>query len=197
MLRTLLYLLALLIPLLSQAESSLIEQVNHSLNSLSTLEADFVQNTNGKDIKQGSIAISKPYHFKIQYHDKDELMVLGHKGSIVVYNKRLREVSQVPNKSNIATIIAKNDIDITKEVNVSQLDEKNNEVKLYFTLTEMEGMRFALVFKRQMNKLFLHKIITIDQLANTTTMRLENAKYNVFIAKKTFEFRNPNFFKNQ
>jgi outer membrane lipoprotein-sorting protein len=197
MLRILLYLLAFLMPFLSQAEANLVEQINHCLNSLSTLEADFVQNTNGREIKHGTILLAKPHHFKIQYHDKEELMILGRKGSIVLYNKRLQEVSYIPSKKNITTIIAKEHIDIAKEVNISQLYESDKEVKLYFTLADLEGMKFAFVFKRQLNKLFLHKIITIDQLANTITMQLENARYNIFIAKKAFEFYNPKFFKKE
>ena len=103
----------LMLPLSAQAsQEEALRQIETYLNSIKTLEADFVQTSSNGGTAEGKLYIAKPNKIRMEYDDPTSVLIVGD-GNYIVYNdKELDQVTHIDYDDIPASLILANDIKI-------------------------------------------------------------------------------------
>ena len=74
-------------PCSAAGQAEALRQVETYLNSIKTLEADFVQTSSNGGTAEGKIYIAKPNKIRMEYADPTSVLIVGD-GNYIVYNDK-------------------------------------------------------------------------------------------------------------
>lgn len=103
----------LMLPISAKAsQEEALRQIETYLNSIKTLEADFVQTSSNGGTAEGKLYIAKPNKIRMEYDDPTSVLIVGD-GNYIVYNdKELDQVTHIDYDDIPASLILANDIKI-------------------------------------------------------------------------------------
>lgn len=103
----------LMLPISAQAsQEEALRQIETYLNSIKTLEADFVQTSSNGGTAEGKLYIAKPNKIRMEYDDPTSVLIVGD-GNYIVYNdKELDQVTHIDYDDIPASLILANDVKI-------------------------------------------------------------------------------------
>ena len=103
----------LMLPISAKAsQEEALRQIETYLNSIKTLEADFVQTSSNGGPAEGKLYIAKPNKIRMEYDDPTSVLIVGD-GNYIVYNdKELDQVTHIDYDDIPASLILANDIKI-------------------------------------------------------------------------------------
>ena len=103
----------LMLPISAKAsQEEALRQIETYLNSIKTLEADFVQTSSNGGTAEGKLYIAKPNKIRMEYDDPTSVLIVGD-GNYIVYNdKELDQVTHIDYDDIPASLILANDVKI-------------------------------------------------------------------------------------
>jgi|GEM_PF-7002913 len=177
------------------AVASDLPQLQNYLNSITTLEAEFKQESDGAP-RFGKLYISKPYNIKWDYTLPKKSLVLGSKNQFIYYDPRMDEVTYVPSSKVPGFFLADKNIEFGKNIDVlaHHKTEKIITIDLQDKVMKKSNIVVQLIFQRKPIQIMGLKVIDWSQQTEII-FTLNNLKVNSAMPEAVFAFKDPNFFK--
>lgn len=126
-----------------------LESVETHLNSIKTLEADFIQTNADGSSSSGKIWLKKPGKLRFEYEDPDSLLIVANLGFLVVIDKLSDSPAQrYLTKSTPLSFFLEELVSISKENFNFDIDKSENLVKITMpTFTNQRRSELIVIFK--------------------------------------------------
>lgn len=165
-----------------------INQVETYLNSLKSLEANFVQIASNGEKVEGKLYIEKPNKIRMEYNAPSNILIVGNGDYIVYYDKELDQVTNIDYEDVPAALILASEVDINgKDLSVTDFykDPGVTRVSLEYSKASELGP-FTLLFTNNPFALRQWKVVTPQ------AMEVSLSLYDVVVDSKLdgnlFEF---------
>lgn len=173
-----------------------IDLIENYFNSLTTFEANFVQNYK-HHVSHGVIKIKRPEKFYVDYLSGNtpvKLIVNG--GVFKYYDKKLDQESSLPvGKTAISIITQKHFSLASRDIDV--IDISNTEAAISITLqkpSRKDEGTFKVTFRKIGDGIELSEI-QIQDIHDSVTITISDIKHGAEIADSVFVMRNKNYKK--
>jgi len=165
-----------------------IRKIENYLNSIKSMEANFVQNASNGSIAEGKIWIEKPNKIRMEYDAPTNVLIVGN-GDFIVYNdKDLDQVSNIDYDDIPASVILGNNI---------KIDGRQMKITSFYkdagtTIATIEHSKsgigpITLTFGNSPFELKQWKIV--DPQSVEITVSLYGAKTDIPLAPQLFRFK--------
>ena len=115
---------------LSAKDLADLARVSAYLNTISTLQAGFVQVGPNGELDQGVVYAKKPGRMRFEYAAPSPYLIVSDGQTIAVANSKLRTVDRYPLLENPLSVILKDGIDIAKDANVVAVDHQSGTLRV-------------------------------------------------------------------
>ncbi|MBI1210325.1 MAG: hypothetical protein GC190_02585 [Alphaproteobacteria bacterium] len=181
---------------LSARDIADLKRVSDYLNSISSLQAGFVQVGPNGELDQGVVYAKKPGRMRFEYAPPSPYLIVSDGQTIAVSNSQLRTVDRYPLLENPLSIILKDGIDIAHDANVVAVDHQSGTLRV--TARQDSGP-----LKGQVTLIFsdpaieLRQWIITDAQGLQTMIALKNMKTQVQIDPSKFILQDQNKFRRR
>ena len=180
---------------LSAVQDRVLNQIENFLNSITTLEADFVQIDWNGTRSIGHFFLKRPYHMKMDYCDPPVHLIVAHGGKdnkLIHYDRELQEKDEFPLHSSPIAFFLEKKIDLRKELQknlqLQNIQEGDDRISVKFSTKNKEGA-ITLVFSKK--PFVLRKWEIQENHTKCTQILLFNWKYGEPIDDAVFEKFSP------
>jgi len=168
-------------------------QVNNFFENLKTLEADFIQVGPSGNVSNGKVYFDLPGKLRIDYQSPNNILITCKGFWIVIQNRDLKTTNNIPLKNSPFSILLENQIDLSnKTVNIEfKIDSGIVSLTIKSSNNKQAGELILEFSERPLN---LKKWIIKDIFGESTTVLIQNAKYNKQLSHLLFfpdEFPEP------
>jgi|FEC22Drversion2_1045045.scaffolds.fasta_scaffold00474_35 outer membrane lipoprotein-sorting protein len=169
----------------NEAQIAAIRQINAYLNSLSTLEGDFVQVAPDGHISQGRFYIERPGRLRFEYAPPVQMQVISDGRWVAVQDRKLKTTEKYPLMTTPLNVILSNDIDLMRDTRILAVYPESELVTISIEQTSGDAAgTLTLMFDPAAQELRRWTITDVQGL--DTTVALENVVYGVAIDPKMF-----------
>jgi outer membrane lipoprotein-sorting protein len=162
-----------------------IAAINTYINNIQTLVADFTQVAPDGSIGYGRFFLKRPGRFRWQYDPPIPLLIVGNGKTLIYHDLELDQVSHVPARDNLASILAKPQLDISKDVKLQKIERRAGTLRLTISdKTAPKDGSLTLVFTK--GPVALSQLEVVDATGNMTRLSLNNLTYGSEISDKLF-----------
>jgi len=196
-----LFALFFVIPSLAPAKTGPIDptrlaQIEAYLNSIDTVEADFVQHASTGQVARGKLFISRPGHMRVDYAPPSPILIIANGTFLIYFDQDLQQVSYLPLRSTPAAILLDENVRLNKgDLRVVSLTERDGLARVTVHRHENPGEgKIALIFSTAPVALLRWEVI--DAQGVVTTVSLEHPQFGVPVDEELFEFEDPQFFRD-
>ena len=165
-----------------------VKQVETYLNSLKSLEANFVQIASNGEKVEGKLYIEKPNKIRMEYNAPSNILIVGNGEYIVYYDKELDQVTNIDYEDVPAALILASEVDINgKDLSVTDFykDPGVTRVSLQYSKASDLGP-FTLLFTNNPFALRQWKVVTPQ--AMEVSLSLYDAVVDSKLDSNLFEF---------
>ena len=177
---------ALADPLADQDQAD-IARVEQYLNRLTTLRSRFIQVNSLGAFAEGELFLDRPGHMRFEYDPPHPIVMIARDGSLLYYNKELKQASFIPVGNTPLRFLAEDDISLSDNAVVTGI--VRGDATLSITLVD-KGPGYdgevTLVFADQ--PLVLRKWQILDPEGVTIQVGLINPEFGVSIDDELFEY---------
>ncbi len=173
------------------SQAGLLERVSKYLNSLSTIESDFVQLAPDGSLATGKFFLKRPGKMRWQYDPPIPVLMISNGKFLIYYDYELQQVSNIPLDDTLAGFLAQAKIDFDPDViKVLQAEAVNNVIRIRITLQDApeDG---ELTMELTDSPLQLRNLMLKDKEGKETNVSLSNAKYGHPLQESLFIFKDP------
>lgn len=171
--------------------NSEIQKLENYLNSIQTIESQFIQLSPNAAINEGEFFLKKPGKFRWDYKDLPILIVSNGK-SLIYYDKELEQKNYIPIENSIASLLTRKKIIFSNDIKIVDFNKTKDSTSI--TLTENKKrdiQKITLIF--QNSPLALGKIRLVDNTGNEISISLFNVKLNHKISSELFQIKDNRF----
>jgi len=181
---------------LSAKDLADLARVSAYLNTISTLQAGFVQVGPNGELDQGVVYAKKPGRMRFEYAAPSPYLIVSDGQTIAVANSKLRTVDRYPLLENPLSVILKDGIDIAKDANVVAVDHQSGTLRV--TARQDSGPlrgQVTLIFSDP--AIELRQWIITDAQGLQTMIALKDMKTQVQIDPSKFLIQDVNKFQRK
>jgi outer membrane lipoprotein-sorting protein len=173
-----------------------LNRISAYLNSISSLQASFVQVGPNGELDQGMVYARKPGRLRFEYAPPSPYLIVSDGVTIAVANSKLRTVDRYPLVENPLNIILREGIDLAKDPRIVAVDRQSGTLRV--TAAEKSGPikgQVTLIFASPATE--LRQWIITDAQGLQTMIALKNAKTNVDLPASLFVLRDVDKFRRK
>ena len=149
------------------------DKVKKYLNSLQSLEANFVQVTSDGHIKKGKIYISIPGKLRISYEKPNDLLITSKGFWLVVQDRKLKQTNNYPLHKTPLNLFLNKKLNFNEDDFKLKFEKESGIVSVEFLNNEqLIGRSFKLIFTD--SPIQLKKWIITDEFDNQTSVLFQN-----------------------
>ncbi len=166
------------------------EKYENTLKNISTMQASFVQNINGKYDSSGIFLLKRPGKMLVDYNKGNVDAVIGINGKIVTYlNRESEQISHIPRDKTPAHFIL--DHQKFADLNIIKCEISNGEfsVEIHQEIQNGGTGVFKLFFNETSADIV--KISTINENKDEIALVFANSVINGEISDKKFVIQDP------
>lgn len=169
-------------------------QIGKFFENLVTLEANFIQVSPSGDISDGKIYLDLPGKLRIDYENPNNLLITSQGFWIVIQDRESKTTNNIPLDSTPFSLLLKNKFNL-----------KNEKFKIEYVISsgiitlkiksKKNDKQGGLVLEFSEKPFNLKKWIILDTFGESTTVLIQNAKYNEKLSHLLFfplDFPEPN-----
>ncbi|MBP3316690.1 MAG: outer membrane lipoprotein carrier protein LolA [Alphaproteobacteria bacterium] len=166
-------------------DSSLVEQAEKYLNSVTGLNGGFVQTSNGRS-ERGDFAMLRPGRVRLDY-DNMPIQLISDGDDLYFFDKSLDQITTVPLTSTPAGILVRKNIDLRNaDINVVETTDAKNTFSLKMNLKGQEGLgHMTVVFDK--NPVRLNSWSVVDATGAKTDVVFNNLKTKTNFGRDYFQ----------
>ena len=171
-------------------------KISAYLNSITSLQASFVQVGPNGELDQGMVYARKPGRLRFEYAPPSPYLIVSDGVTIAVSNSKLRTVDRYPLVENPLNIILRENIDLTTDPRISGIDRQAGTLRI--TATEKSGPlkgAVTLIFAYPATE--LRQWIITDAQGLQTMIALKNAKTEVAMPPELFILKDVDKFRRK
>ena len=172
-----------------------IKRAQQYFNNLRSIEANFTQTDSSNQTREGKFFLSRPNKLRLDYNTPQKEMIMLSEDMFIHFNEELSEVSYLSAGQFPISFLSRRDLDLKKDAKILNIIQNNSTLSLELELPTKEEYKPRLTLGFDKNPFNLKSIVVQEPDGKTVLLELVSAKYNTDIDNKTFEFKNPNFFK--
>jgi outer membrane lipoprotein-sorting protein len=171
-------------------------KISAYLNSITSLQASFVQVGPNGELDQGMVYARKPGRLRFEYAPPSPYLIVSDGVTIAVSNSKLRTVDRYPLVENPLNIILRENIDLATDPRISGIDRQAGTLRI--TATEKSGPlkgAVTLIFAYPATE--LRQWIITDAQGLQTMIALKNAKTEVAMPPELFILKDVDKFRRK
>lgn len=179
-------------PLKAQDVTDL-NKISSYLNTITSLQASFVQVGPNGELDQGTIYARKPGRLRFEYAPPSPYLIVSDGVTIAVANQKLRTVDRYPLLDNPLSLILREGVDLTKDSRITGVERQAGTLRV--TATEKSGPvkgQVTLIFAYPATE--LRQWIITDAQGLQTMIALKNMKTEVQLNPELFILRDVDRF---
>ena len=169
----------------ASVDKNLIKNAESYLNSITGLQGNFVQVSNGKK-QNGVFSMLRPGRIRLDYKDAP-IQLISDGRDLYFYDKSLDQITTVPLTSTPAGILVRKHIDLQNaDIVVSDTKSDKDTFTLTMNLRDQEGLGYmSVVFDK--NPVMLNSWTVVDATSNATNVHFNNMKTKTDFGKNYFQ----------
>ena len=145
--------------------------------NLQTLEANFIQVSPSGDVSNGKIYLDLPGKMRIDYENPNNLLITCQGFWIVIQDRDSKTTNNVPLKSSPFSIFLQNKFKLNYENFKTKYGVNSGVISLEIKSQEKDKLE-GIVLEFSENPFNLKKWIILDTFGESTTVLIQDAKYN-------------------
>ena len=164
-----------------------IARVEAYLDTLKSMQADFLQIDSAGGIAEGEVYMRKPGRMRFEYKPPAQILVVADGLWLVFHDKELKETTRLPLSATPVNVLLRENVKLSGDVTVTKVEHEANTLRLTVVDTENpdEG-NIVLIFSD--NPLQLRQWLVTDAQGNVTSISLGNMQKNIKLEGKLFTF---------
>jgi outer membrane lipoprotein-sorting protein len=173
-----------------------LNRISAYLNSISSLQASFVQVGPNGELDQGMVYARKPGRLRFEYAPPSPYLIVSDGVTIAVANSKLRTVDRYPLVENPLNIILREGVDLARDPRIISLDRQAGTLRV--TAAEKSGPlkgQVTLIFAWPATE--LRQWIITDTQGLQTMIALKNTKTGVDLPASLFVLRDVDKFRRK
>ena len=177
----------------SATDAGELARVEHYLNGLTTLKADFVQiNPDGGTVT-GELYYQRPDKMRLDYNPPSDILIVSDGWHITYYDRRLEQASHVFPSSTPLGFLLSDQIRLSGDVTVTEVDRSAGELHITLVKTD-EPNEGSIRLSFAEDPLALLRWTLVDAQGLATHVILERPQLGLALDRELFRFRNPQFY---
>ena len=179
-------------PALPDAAHEPIARVEAYLNGIDTLRSSFVQiNPDGAEVT-GELYYARPDKMRLEYDPPSRILIVANRWQVIYHDRRLKQVSHLLTGSTPLGFLLEEDVRLSGDVTVTDLEEAGGELRVTLVQTEEPDQgSITLVFAEQ--PMELRRWTVVDAQGLPTHVLLGGVETGVALDDELFVFHNPKF----
>jgi len=176
---------------LSETDKADIRRVEAYLNSISTMDADFLQMTSLGDFAEGRIYLSRPGRVRIDYDPPNPILIVANYGTIKYVDRQLDQISHFSLDDTPAGVLLDEKVRLLDEkftITAVEREAATLRIGLTRSADPLQGM-ITLVFDAKPLK--LRKWEVIDAQGLLTVVSLQGARFAIPLKDTLFRYDPP------
>ena len=166
-------------------DKKLVGSAEKYLNSITGLQGDFKQTSNGKT-EQGTFSMLRPGRVRLDYKNAPIQLISDGK-DLYFYDKSLDQITTVPLTSTPAGILVRKKIDLQNaDINVTETQSNKDNFSLKMHLRDQEGLGYMIVVFDK-NPVKLNSWSVVDATESKTDVSFSNLKNKIDFGKNYFQ----------
>jgi outer membrane lipoprotein-sorting protein len=181
---------------LSSKDLADLARVSAYLNSITSMQAGFVQVGPNGELDQGVLFAKKPGRLRFEYAPPSPYLIVSDGQTIAVANNQLRTVDRYPLLENPLSVILKDGIDLARDANVVAIDHQSGTLRI--TARQDSGplkVQVTLIFADP--AIELRQWIITDAQGLQTMIALKDMKTQVQIDPSKFMLQDVDRFRRK
>ncbi len=168
-----------------------LQDIQAYLNTIRTVEADFLQTSSNGEHATGRLYMSRPGKLRVEYTPPPAILVVADGTFLIYHDKALDQVSYVPLSASPAGILLDKRIDLDDPaLTITNVVDDGDTVRISVVRTESAGDGSLTLFVTK-SPWQLSEWEVTDAQGITTRVALANPVFGGSLNAKLFEFRNP------
>ncbi len=160
-------------------------RISAYLNSISTLEGEFVQIDPDGVLSEGQFYISRPGRIRFEYREPNPALVIADGFWVGVVDKRYDQVNRYPLNETPLNLILKDNINLATEGAVQRIERSDGQMRVVAQdPNRPDSGSITMVFAD--NPLELRQWIVDDAEGGATTVALSSTRANIPAAPENF-----------
>ena len=165
-----------------------LDQVSAYLNSIKSLEGDFVQIGPNGEIDQGRFYLQKPGRLRFEYNPPSPILIVSDGRTVAVSNSKLKTVDRYPLSATPLDLILGDNVDLRRDsAIVGVAHDGGNLVVSARTSRNRSKANIAITFSQ--SPLELRQWTVIDDQGLSTTVALRDIETGVALNDSLFVLR--------
>jgi outer membrane lipoprotein-sorting protein len=179
-------------PALPENAREPLARIEAYLNGIDTLRSSFVQiNPDGGQVT-GELYYERPDKMRLEYDPPSRVLIIADEWEVVYHDRRLKQVSHMLTGSTPLGFLLEEEIKLSGDVTVTDLEEGDGELRVTLVQTEEPDQgSITLVFAEQ--PMELRRWTVVDAQGLPTHVVLDGIETGVALDDELFVFRNPRF----
>lgn len=175
---------------LSEQDRADVQRIERYLNDIRTLSSPFLQVAHDGKQARGSFALARPGKIRIDYGEPRGLLVVGGGGSMVVYDRQLKQANYIGFDQTPIGLLVRDNIRLSGDVTVTKFERAPNALRVTLSRTsDADAGRVTLVFDDK--PLQLKQWTIVDAQGVETRVSLLDPQLGAALDPKMFEFVPP------
>ncbi len=161
----------------SEQNELLPSQIKNFFENLVTLEASFIQVNPSGNVSNGKIYLDLPGKLRIDYKNPNNLLITSQGFWIVIQDRDSKTTNNIPLKSTPFSILLQNSLNLENENFKTEYNVDSGIITLKIK-SQNKDKPGGLILEFSEKPFNLKKWIILDTFGESTTVLIQNAKYN-------------------
>ena len=174
---------------LTEADRALVGRVETYLNGLTTLQARFLQSSSNGSYAEGDIYVQRPSRMRFEYDPPVPLLIIADGYTLALYDKELKQVTQVPIWETPLWFLFKDKIEIADTLVLTNLTYGAGAVNMTIQEKQAEGNLSSVTLTFSEAPVELRKWEVVDSQGLVVQTGLLNPRYGVAMDPALFDLK--------
>jgi outer membrane lipoprotein-sorting protein len=175
---------------LAEQDRADLERIERYLNDIRTLASPFLQVAADGGQARGTVSIARPGRIRIDYEPPASLLVVGSRGSVVVYDRELKQANYVGIDQTPIGVLVRDQVRLSGDVTVTRFERGPNVIRVTLARSDdADAGRVMLAFDDR--PLQLRQWVVTDPQGTETRVSLLDPRLGVPLDPALFEFTPP------
>ena len=162
-----------------------LDKVSAYMNSMHSLEGEFIQIDPNGQIDQGEVFIDKPGRMRFEYEPPAPILIVSDGSTVAVQNKRLNTLDRYPLWTTPLKLLLSDDVNLRHNSLITDVVEQSGTLVVQ-AKSERTRSRANLSLTFTWPELELRQWTVIDDQGLSTTVSLRNIQQNVALQPSLF-----------
>jgi outer membrane lipoprotein-sorting protein len=174
---------------LTEADRALVKRVEDYLNGLTTLQARFLQSSSNGSYAEGDIYVERPSRMRFEYDPPVPLLIIADGYTLALYDKELKQVTQVPIWETPLWFLFKDTIEIADSLVLTNLTYGAGSVNMTIQEEQAEGNLSSVTLTFSEAPVELRKWEVVDAQGLVVQTGLLNPRYGGAMNPDLFDLK--------